>query len=65
MTIKGHVEDGVIVLDETVPLPEGAMVTILIAPQSETPVYRKYRGTPYSFPEPFEPALSDEDWDSH
>ena len=28
MTYRGHVKDGVVVLDPTIPLPEGAEVTI-------------------------------------
>lgn len=32
MTYRGHIKDGVVVVDEAVDLPEGAEVTIELAP---------------------------------
>jgi len=48
---------GVIVLDETATLPDGAAVFISLAPMEEDKLpYRRYRGTPYTYVEPFAPA---------
>ncbi|MBI2432133.1 MAG: hypothetical protein HYV26_04615 [Candidatus Hydrogenedentes bacterium] len=63
MTLKGHVENGVIVLDDPIKLDEGLQVEVAIGEStaglgSRTP----FRGTPYSFPDPFSPVLSDKEW---
>ena len=39
MSYHGHVESGVVVLDEAPDLPEGAGVCVELLPQSETVVY--------------------------
>ncbi len=35
MTCRGHIKNGMIVLDETVDLPEGAEVQIFVSPDQE------------------------------
>jgi hypothetical protein len=35
MTIKGHIKNGTVVLDESVALPEGAAVTVEISPTTD------------------------------
>ena len=37
MTLSGHIENGVIVLDEQVPLPEGAAVRVQIMTPAQLP----------------------------
>lgn len=38
MTLQGHVQNGMIVLDQQVPLPEGAKVEVqIVAPQPDEP----------------------------
>ena len=62
-TVRGHVVDGVVVLDDPGALPEGVQVEVLIRPTDEgnpTPL----RGTPYRFDEPFAPAVDEADWDA-
>lgn len=36
MTLHGHIQNGVIVLDQHIPLPEGAAVQVQIIPTSPT-----------------------------
>jgi hypothetical protein len=64
MVLKGHVSDGVIVLDDPAQLPEGTQVFISLKPleSEDTPSYLKYRGKPYSYKDPFESAAPEEDW---
>lgn len=35
MTVRGHVKNGVVVVDDGIPLPEGCEVTIEILPRQE------------------------------
>ncbi len=65
MVIKGHVCDGVVVLDEKVKLPDGATVFISLEPfdESQSP-YRRYRGSSYQYEAPFSPATPESDWDA-
>ena len=65
MAYRGHVENGVIVLDEAASFPEGAVVRVELAkpenrPKDRTPL----RGTPYRYDNPFEPAVPSEEWDA-
>lgn len=65
MTLRGHVCDGVIVLDDPVQLPEGATVVInLSIPTGDDAPYRRYRGLPYRYDAPFEPAMPVADWEA-
>ena len=65
MVLRGHVSDGVIVLDEKTTLPEGLQVSISIEPEDENKMpYRRFRGSPYTYERPFEPALPDTDWEA-
>ena len=45
MTLHGHIENGVIVLDEKVPLPEGAAVQVQIMARPSIPVDSDQRPT--------------------
>ena len=74
MPYRGHVENGAIVLDEAMQLPDGAVVKIALAgaapnadgsrPDSVEPGTGRFplRGLAYRYDAPFEPAISDEDW---
>lgn len=46
MTLSGHVENGAIVLDHSVPLPEGAVVQIQIIDSTATAIAEESRRTP-------------------
>jgi len=65
MQYRGHVENGVILLDEQITLPEGTKVT----GETFAEVGRKrakypLRGTPYRFEKPFEPVVPEQDWEA-
>ena len=65
MTYKGHVHNGVVVLDDPTQLEEGIRVEITVVRilpeyESKTPL----RGTPYKFDDPFSPALPESEWES-
>ena len=65
MPYKGHVENGVIVIDEPAPIREGLEVRIEIVPPLEcqgdpAPL----RGTPYRFERPLDPAVAETAWES-
>ena len=65
MTYKGHVANGVVVLDEPAPLDEGTEVRIeLVTVSPRMPGSTPLRGTPYRFEDPFSPATADSDWDA-
>lgn len=54
MTYRGHIKDGVVVLDEPAKLPEGAAVRVeAVTPDSDRPYANK-------FASPGEPTLVDE-----
>ena len=74
MPYRGHIENGAIVLDEPMRLPDGTVVMIALtgaAPNTDgTPADSvepgtgrfPLRGLAYRYDAPFEPAISDEDW---
>ena len=74
MAYRGHVENGVIVLDEPVGLPEGTIVKIALAgaaanadgsPADSVELGTErfpLRGLAYRYDAPFDPAVSEEDW---
>ena len=74
MTYKGHVENGVVVLDEPAALPDGAAVKIALAvaasnteanlSDSGDPGTGRFplRGCAYRYDAPFEPAISEQEW---
>ena len=65
MTYKGHVANGVVVLDEPAPLDEGTEVRIeFVTASPHTQGSTPLRGTPYRFEDPFSPAMADLDWES-
>lgn len=65
MVLKGHVSDGAIVLDDPTTLPNGVAVYISLSPIDETKLpYRRYRGTSYTYADPFEPAAPASDWEA-
>lgn len=65
MNYKGHVEKGTIVLDEPADLKDGDQVVIQVVehvrvPQATMPL----RGAEYELIAPFDPAVSEKDWDA-
>ena len=65
MPYKGHVENGIIVLDEPADLKDGDKVQVERVETGEplsgcTPL----RGTKYEFDDPFAPAIAGDDWDA-
>ncbi|HOZ47155.1 MAG TPA: hypothetical protein PLO37_18035 [Candidatus Hydrogenedentes bacterium] len=71
MTYTGHVENGTIVLDEPVALPDGAVVEIELAgvvpnagESSGTDTDGRFplRGLAYRYDAPLEPAISEQEW---
>ncbi len=77
MTYTGHVENGVIVLDEPVTLPEGAIIKIALAGAAPNAdggpgddvehVTGRFplRGLAYRYDAPFEPAISEREWSAN
>ena len=65
MLCRGHIEKGVVVLDEPVTLTEGTRV-IIEAVQTERHAENRtpLRGTPYRFDDPLAPAAPIEDWNA-
>ena len=64
MEYSGHIENGKVVFDEQVALPNGLRVVIAVHEGATKSVEtRSLRGTPYRLDEPFEPAVPEEDWD--
>ena len=66
MVLKGHVSDGVIVIEEPDKLPPDGTPVVVSLPKADenSAPYRKYRGTPYKYDRPFDPAAPPSDWDS-
>jgi len=65
MVLKGHVRQGVILIDDGESLPEGTEVSILPVPEKKDDSYfLALRGTVLDFPNPFEPGLPENDWDA-
>ena len=73
LVYKGHVQNGGVILDEPVALPEGTPVTVTPAAatlgnqpasvREEDPSKRfPLRGMPYSYADPFESALPEGEW---
>ncbi len=65
MLYKGHVENGMIVLDEPSDLKNGDKVRVELV-ESSVPFDPRFplRDTPYEFHDPFSPAISGKDWDA-
>ncbi len=65
MPYRGHVENGVVVLDDPVELREGAKVQVeLLDTQGGAVNPTPLRGTAYRFDDPFSPAVAETDWDA-
>ncbi len=65
MVLKGHVQQGVIVLDEGGILPEGTEVSIVsVLGKKSDRDFLALRGSVVDFPNPFEAALPEDDWDA-
>ncbi|MBI3118899.1 MAG: hypothetical protein HYZ00_09450 [Candidatus Hydrogenedentes bacterium] len=65
MVLKGHVQQGVILLDEGESLPEGSEVCIVPIPEKKDDSYfLALRGSVTDFPNPFQPGLPADDWDA-
>lgn len=65
MQYDGHVENGVIVLDEAANLENGTRVKIQLLPMAaDGQLARPLRGTTYRYDAPFEPAEAAEAWDA-
>ena len=73
LVYKGHVQNGGVILDEPVALPEGTPVTVTPvaatfgsqpASVREEDVSKRFplRGMPYSYAGPFESALPEGEW---
>lgn len=74
MTFKGHVENGTIVLDGPVSLPDGTTVMVELAAElssaskeasgSDDPTSVRFplRGLSYYYKAPFEPAVVEGEW---
>ena len=73
MTYKGHVENGVIVLDEKNSLADGTRVTVLPVPAKNSLKQARLlsseqaplRGTPCSYQDPFNEATTSESWEAN
>jgi hypothetical protein len=57
--------DRTVVVDN-LPFDEGETVEVIIVKSDEKPVDERYplRDTPYTYTDPFEPAVQPEDWDA-
>jgi hypothetical protein len=67
MTYVGHVENGVIIVDEPIDLPEGTVVQIqpiVKTSDSDHSAIKSLRGTPYRFDDPLSPACDESDWEA-
>ncbi|MBI1317937.1 MAG: hypothetical protein GC168_03175 [Candidatus Hydrogenedens sp.] len=65
MVLRGHVDKGVIILDENATLPDGIRVSVsILASDEDCLSYRRFRGVPYTFEHPFEPAIPETDWEA-
>ena len=65
MSYQGHVENGVVVFDEPVKLPEGIRVRVeLLEMNQNISSLTPLRGTPYQFDDPFSPAAGEAEWDA-
>lgn len=62
MPYKGHIEKGVVVLDESVHLKDGTEVRVeVVQPDALARGGTPLRGKPYRYDDPFAPAISDDD----
>lgn len=59
-------KDGKLVLDR-LPLQAGEIVEVIVLVQSAETKDKRYplRGTPYTYVDPFEPAVPPEDWEAN
>ncbi len=65
MAYRGHVENGVVVLDDYVELREGVQVVVELSDRvAGSAIATRLRGTPYRFEDPFSPAVPEKDWDT-
>ncbi len=65
MLLKGHVHQGVILIDDDGVLPEGCRVSILTETQQQDDVsFMALRGSVIAFPDPFASGLPEGDWDA-
>jgi hypothetical protein len=65
MPYRGHVENGVVVLDEPVALREGIQVSVeLLCSNEDSPNATPLRGTEYRFDDPFTPVVAESGWDA-
>jgi len=65
VTYQGHMENGVVVLDEPASLADGVKVTVELVstPQFKTTA-TPLRGMPYHFDEPLAPAIDENAWEA-
>lgn len=65
MYYSGHIENGVIVLDEPAVLRDGARVRVeIVGDAAPTGQQRPLQGTPYRYDDPFGPAVDIGDWEA-
>ncbi len=65
MLYKGHIEKGVVVLDDNVALKDGTAVRIELVETPQPARQTSLRDLPYAFPDPFSPVVSDSDWEAN
>lgn len=64
MHYDGHVENGVIVLDQPAELRDGLRVRVeIVGDKAPTDQQRPLQGTPYQYDDPFGPAADIADWE--
>jgi hypothetical protein len=65
MQYAGHIENGKVILDDEVTLPDGLQVVVVPQPiEQRAPGGMSLRGTPCQFDDPFAPAVPEEDWEA-
>lgn len=64
MAYLGHVKNGVVVLDASVRLTEGALVRVVVLRDQERRSGTPLRNTPYRFDDPFSPAVDESEWEA-
>ena len=65
MPYKGHVDNGVVILDDPANLENGTRVMVVPVENSAGEAIRTpLRGTPYRFDDPFKPVVDESDWEA-
>lgn len=65
MTYRGHIENGIVVIDDKVLLQDGLQVVIeVISDFPASPDYEMLRSMPICYLDPFSPAVPDSEWNA-